>query len=68
MALPALLRGLVAFEQAISDRLDRGDEIALLGLRVDLDPGNTIDLEIVIPSAASSLALRSRTMSGLVMV
>ena len=54
---PARLRGLVALQQAVGDRLDRRENIALLRLGGQLSGDNAINLEIVIPSARVELGL-----------
>ena len=47
-AFSAVLRRLVAFQQPIHDRLECGDQFALLGLRLQLHRDDAIDLEVVV--------------------
>ena len=47
-SLSALLRRLVPLQQPVDDRLDRRDQVALLGLRVQLDRDDAIHLEVVV--------------------
>ncbi|EXI77156.1 MAG: hypothetical protein AW10_03972 [Candidatus Accumulibacter appositus] len=54
-SLQGCLRGLVAFHQAVTDRFEGGDQVALLGVWLQLHGDDAIDLEVVVVTGGIQL-------------